>query len=92
MGVHIVIDSLRVYIKLDPMYMVNIRGLCGTFNAKSSDDWMTPEGLPEAHVVSFADSYRVTAICETKEQYKPCVVFYGVSYSFIYKIILNYII
>ena len=78
MGVHIVFDSLRVYIKLDPMYIENVRGLCGTFNSKTGDDWMPPNGFPETDVVPFADSYKVNALCETKLQSKPCEIFYAV--------------
>lgn len=84
MGVQIVLDSLRVYIRLDPQYMGNVRGLCGTFNSISSDDWMPPDGLPETNVVTFADSYKVTALCETKEQTKPCDIFKAVRRIYYY--------
>lgn len=85
MGVHILVDSMRVYIKLDPIYMENTRGLCGTFNSKSTDDWMPPNGFPESDVVAFADSYKSEALCETLPQVKPCEMYIAVSLLIIRK-------
>lgn len=79
MGFHILVDSMRAYIRLDPIYMDNVRGLCGTYNGKSSDDWSPPNGVPESDVVAFADSYKIDAFCETLKQIKPCEMFVAVS-------------
>lgn len=83
MGFHILVDSMRVYIKLDTIYFDNVRGLCGTFNSKSSDDWMPPNGFPESDLIAFVDSYKINSLCETGQQIKPTDIYYDVCLYFI---------
>jgi hypothetical protein len=68
----VLFDGVRIYIKLEPMYINNTRGLCGTYNFMSSDDFYPPNGFPESDVVSFTDSYKPDITCQTPVQSQPC--------------------
>jgi hypothetical protein len=77
-GFKVLFDGVRVYIKLDPIYIDNTRGLCGTYNFKSSDDFYPPNGFIESDVVSFTDSYKPDITCLTPIQNQPCENFIAV--------------
>ncbi len=79
-GFRILSDSFRIYIRLDPIYAFNTRGLCGTFNFKTSDDFLSQSGLPETDPVSFADSYKIEYNCTTPKSSEPCRDQIAVSY------------
>lgn len=81
-GFNILFDGVRIYITLDPMYIDNVRGLCGTFNFKSSDDFLPPSGFIESDVFSFVDSYKTDISCETPKQNQPCENFIAVRIFF----------
>lgn len=72
-------DSMRVYIRLQPIYIGNVRGLCGTYNFKTSDDWMPQNGFVENDLVSFVDAYKQDFACETHPPIKPCEIFIAVN-------------
>ena len=77
-GFDILVDGLRVYIQLDTQFIGNTRGLCGTYNFKSSDDFYPPSGFIEADVFSFADSYKNDMGCTTPTQHSRCEHFIAV--------------
>lgn len=78
-GFYILFDGIRVYITVDPLFLNNIRGLCGTYNYKSSDDFMPPNGFIESDIISFVDSYKLDESCETPKQIAPCDTFPSVN-------------
>jgi hypothetical protein len=72
-------DGFRVYINLGPSFVNQTRGLCGTYNFVTRDDYQTPNGLIETNLISFADAYKITPTCNTPLQTAPCSLFPAVS-------------
>jgi hypothetical protein len=81
-------DGWRVYIRLDQRYIGNVRGLCGTYNFKSSDDFTPPNGIVESDVYSFANSYKLDLSCNSPNQHSPCEQHISVREFFFIKLIL----
>lgn len=71
-GFKVLYDGNRIYIKLEPIFAYNTRGLCGTFNYKSTDDFLPPSGIVETGIAAFADSYKTEYACSTPKQTNPC--------------------
>ncbi len=55
------------------------RGLCGTFNYITRDDYQTPNGLIETNLIGFADAYKISQTCTTPLQTTSCSLFPSVS-------------
>lgn len=51
------------------------RGLCGTFNYVTRDDYQTPNGLIETNLVGFAQAYTISQTCTTPSQTTSCSLF-----------------
>ena len=72
-GYEILFDGIKVYISMEPVFANKIRGLCGTYSFKSSDDFTTPEGFIESDANAFADTYKMsTDTCIAPTQTHPC--------------------
>ncbi|KAL5007190.1 hypothetical protein ScPMuIL_015996 [Solemya velum] len=60
-----------LYITVLPFFEGKIRGLCGTYNSRDSDDMLTRMGMPEIRAENFAAAYcspsGPQAICEADE-------------------------
>jgi hypothetical protein len=65
---------------LGPSFINQTRGLCGTFNFITRDDYQTPNGLVETNLISFADAYKISQTCTTPLQTTSCSLFPAVSY------------
>jgi hypothetical protein len=72
-------DGFRVYITLGSTFVNQTRGLCGTFNYITRDDYQTPNGLIETNLNGFADAYKVSSTCTTPLQTTSCSLFPAVS-------------
>lgn len=70
---------MRIYIKLDQLFVNNVRGLCGTYNYKSSDDFSLPSGIVESEVNEFVNAFKLSDICVTPIQRDTCEIFVAVS-------------
>ncbi|CAF2077019.1 unnamed protein product [Rotaria magnacalcarata] len=57
----------RIYVKLHPSFVNRVRGLCGTFNYITNDDFLTPNNVIESDLVTFANAY-LTSSCSISEQ------------------------
>ncbi|CAF4176668.1 unnamed protein product [Rotaria socialis] len=68
-------DGFRVYITLESSFINQTRGLCGTFNYITRDDYETPNGLIETNIISFADAYKTSQTCNTPLQTSSCSLF-----------------
>ena len=68
-------DGFRVYITLGPAFINQTRGLCGTFNYITRDDYQTPNGLIETNLIGFADAYKISQTCVTPLQTTSCSLF-----------------
>ncbi|CAF5116946.1 unnamed protein product, partial [Rotaria magnacalcarata] len=68
-------DGFRVYITLEPSFINQTCGLCGTFNYITRDDYQTPNGLIETNIIGFADAYKTSQTCNTPSQTSPCSLF-----------------
>ncbi|KAG5886861.1 hypothetical protein JTB14_017666 [Gonioctena quinquepunctata] len=54
----------RVYVKVDPRWKDNTKGLCGNYNDNEADDFQTPSGgLTEVSTNIFGDSWRLQSYC-----------------------------
>ncbi|XP_031570800.1 mucin-2-like [Actinia tenebrosa] len=53
----------RIYVTLSPEFRGKTCGFCGNFNGDRSDDFMTPQMLPEARSDAFGDSWKVEPSC-----------------------------
>jgi hypothetical protein len=58
-GFQVYVSKNRVYIKLSPLYAGNTRGLCGTYNFNSQDDFLTPNHLQETSIKGFIEAYKI---------------------------------
>ncbi len=75
MDFSIYFDGFRVYITLGPSFINQTRGLCGTFNFVTRDDYLTPNGLIETNLIAFADAYKISQTCTTPSQTTACSLF-----------------
>ncbi len=71
-GFKVLFDGLRIYVKLDPFYTQNTRGLCGTYNYKSVDDFALPIGIAATEINEFVDAYKTDDTSITPPQVEPC--------------------
>ena len=72
-------DGFRVYISLGSSFVNQTRGLCGTYNYITRDDYQTPNGLIQTNLIAFADAYKVSPTCTTPPQISSCGLFPAVS-------------
>ena len=71
-GFRIQFDGLRTYIRLDPLFVNNTRGLCGTYDFNSQNDFLTHIVIVEINTKTFVDDYRTDDSCPTPSQQHPC--------------------
>jgi von Willebrand factor type D domain len=71
-GFQIQFDGMRTYIRLDPLYVNNTRGLCGTYDFNSQNDFLTHISIIETNIKTFAEDYKLNAACQTPTQLHPC--------------------
>jgi hypothetical protein len=71
-GFTVLYDGMRIYIKLTPHYLNRVKGLCGTYNLQSHDDFKSAYGIVETDVRIFSDSYKLEQQCTTPTQVDPC--------------------
>lgn len=71
-GFQIQFDGVRAYIRLDPSYVNNTRGLCGTYDFNSQNDFLTHISIVETNIQTFADDYKTDNACSTPAQQHPC--------------------
>ncbi|CAF4582630.1 unnamed protein product, partial [Rotaria sp. Silwood1] len=71
-GFQIQFDGIRAYIRLDPLFVNNTRGLCGTYDFNSQNDFLTHISIVETNIKTFVDDYKVDAACATPSQQHPC--------------------
>eukprot|EP00057_Strongylocentrotus_purpuratus_P019746 XP_011674220.1 PREDICTED: SCO-spondin-like [Strongylocentrotus purpuratus] len=64
-----------IYVTVHPAYKGTLCGLCGNFDGNSENDLLMPRGnFVETSVISFAESWKVTASCPaTTASEDPCV-------------------
>ena len=77
-GFQVQFDGIRAYIRLDPSYVNNTRGLCGTFDFSSQNDFLTHISIVETDIKTFVDDYKTDATCSTPSQQHPCEQFSNV--------------
>ncbi|CAF1517468.1 unnamed protein product, partial [Didymodactylos carnosus] len=66
-------DGLRVYITLQPSFVNQVRGLCGTYNFITNDEFLTLNGLTETNIETFANAYKTFGDCSVPDQINPCL-------------------
>ena len=71
-GFQIQFDGIRAYIRLDPSYVNNTRGLCGTYDFNSQNDFLTHIAIVETDIKTFVDDYKTDIACPTPTQQHPC--------------------
>ncbi len=76
-------DGMRISIRVGQRFIGNTRGLCGTYNFKSSDDFYPPSGFIESDLFSFVESYKNDPNCNTPIQHSPCEQLIAVSTFFL---------
>ncbi|KAL0894249.1 hypothetical protein ABMA27_014259 [Loxostege sticticalis] len=67
--------NTRVFVDVPPSFQDKTKGLCGTFNLKQNDDFLTPEGDVEQSTLAFANKWKTREFCadlDTKEPDHPC--------------------
>lgn len=68
-GFEVLFDGSRFYATVDPVFMDNTQGMCGTFNYNRNDDFMSPSGFIETDLMSFVESFReISEQCVTPAQ------------------------
>lgn len=77
-GFQVQFDGIRAYIRLDPSYVNNTRGLCGTFDFNSQNDFLTHISIVETDIKTFVDDYKTDLACVTPPQQHPCEQFSNV--------------
>ncbi|KAM9302201.1 mucin-2-like [Gastrophryne carolinensis] len=78
-GVQVVaqlIPFMQIFIALDPSYTGQTCGLCGNFNHKQSDDFLTISGVIEGNAASFANTWKTQGACfDIRNVYQdPCAL------------------
>ncbi|CAF4434294.1 unnamed protein product, partial [Rotaria sp. Silwood2] len=71
-GFQIQFDGIRAYIRLDPIFVNNTRGLCGTYDFNSQNDFLTHISIVETNIKTFVDDYKSDLVCTTPSQQHPC--------------------
>jgi hypothetical protein len=71
-GFQIQFDGIRAYIRLDPLFVNNTRGLCGTYDFNSQNDFLTHISIVETDIKTFVDDYKTDLSCLTPTQQNPC--------------------
>lgn len=71
-GFKVFFDGIRLYITLDTEYENKVKGLCGTFNYQTQDDFLASNNIIETNLVKFADSYKTDLTVTTPPQNDPC--------------------
>uniref|UniRef100_A0A8C3X1E6 Otogelin n=1 Tax=Catagonus wagneri TaxID=51154 RepID=A0A8C3X1E6_9CETA len=64
-GVRVLYDreGLRLYLQVDPRWVEDTIGLCGTFNGNTQDDFLSPVGVPESTPQLFGNSWKTLSAC-----------------------------
>ncbi|XP_017528163.3 otogelin isoform X1 [Manis javanica] len=64
-GVRLLYDreGLRLYLQVDPRWVEDTVGLCGTFNGNTQDDFLSPVGVPESTPQLFGNSWKTLSAC-----------------------------
>ncbi|XP_040844365.1 otogelin [Ochotona curzoniae] len=64
-GVRVLYDreGLRLYLQVDPRWVDDTVGLCGTFNGNTQDDFLSPVGVPENTPQLFGNSWKTLSAC-----------------------------
>ncbi|XP_044125174.1 mucin-5AC-like [Bufo gargarizans] len=65
---------MQVYVALDPSYKGQTCGLCGNFNDKQADEFLTLSGVIEGTAASFANTWKTQADCANAKNvyHDPC--------------------
>jgi hypothetical protein len=71
-GFQIQFDGVRAYIRLEPSFVNNTRGLCGTYDFNSQNDFLTHISIVETNIKTFVDDYKTDSVCVTPSQSLPC--------------------
>ncbi|XP_027498053.1 mucin-2, partial [Corapipo altera] len=73
-GVMLIWDKkTTVFIKLSPDYKGKVCGLCGNFDDKSNNDFVTRSGLQETNALKFGNSWKQSPMCpDVTQEIKPC--------------------
>ncbi|CAF3508414.1 unnamed protein product [Didymodactylos carnosus] len=71
-GFYVHFDGIRVYIKLSTHFLNKTRGLCGTYDYNSQNDFMTHIAIVETDIRTFVDDYKTETTCTTPVQKHPC--------------------
>lgn len=88
----------RVYIMLDKKNRNKVVGLCGNFNGRTDDEFMTRAGTVESQPSAFGESWKLDDSCPNviqdipAETTEPCGTANGVSLFIEYKKLLNNLI
>lgn len=71
---------------MDPIFIDATRGLCGTYNFNSADDFTASGGFIEPDIIGFTDSYKSDkqGLCTAPAQGNPCESVIGVSFFFFF--------
>ncbi|XP_051890192.1 mucin-2-like [Pristis pectinata] len=64
---------MQLYISLPVNAKGTTRGLCGTFNGKAEDDFLSEQGIVESTPITFADSWKTEDCCLELTIPSPCV-------------------
>jgi hypothetical protein len=64
--------GIRLYITLGTQFQNKVRGLGGTFNYQTQDDFLAANNILEMNLVQFADSYKIDHTVGTPAQTDPC--------------------
>lgn len=54
----------RAYIKVPPTLKGHTRGLCGTYDGRQNNDFLTPQGSIESNINLFGNMWKTTQDCE----------------------------
>ena len=71
-GFNVIFDGIRIFIKLNGVFINKVRGLCGTLNYKYQDDFLAPNNMIESSVLSFSEFYKTYSNSITPPQTSPC--------------------
>ncbi|XP_027530012.1 mucin-2 [Neopelma chrysocephalum] len=73
-GVMLIWDKkTTVFVKLSPDYKGKVCGLCGNFDDKSNNDFVTRSGLQETNALKFGNSWKQSPMCpDVTQEIKPC--------------------